>query len=480
MLSSRQIPLTAAPQPSLPPFTQEDVLALIGWRTEAAEAVSWLTVSHFTQGAVDYQRIAKCALSFWEQFQAPPADHLYDLVLQQVSEAERPKWMQVLMALKDLAPRLNLAYVTERLRHYLHQADLKTRLYGAMQALQAGDTEVAEELLVPRHRVEVRPAALTLRDTVALELSLARREEDQFLAGIPDFDRWYIRPARKTLYLVMGPAKRGKSWWLTHIGKFALMGRARVAHITLEMPKEQVLQRYIQSLTASTKRPSPATRLCQLAKNDAGQVRGLSFDTVVDRPGLILPTGRLEPGISARVQKLAERMDLRIQDFPTRSLTIAQFEAYLTELERDGFLPDMVIVDYGDLFKVSADNYRLELRQVFEDLRRIACERNLSMVTATQTNRGAFRQRQVRADSAAEDFSKVMTADWILTLSQTEAERQLGVARVQATGRDEQDGRTVVISQNFALGQFCLDSAVLPSDWEQLLTPHTATTPAED
>lgn len=479
MLSRRQA-VSATPTLALPPFTQEDVLALIGWREEAREVVAWLKTDHFTQpgvGSVDYRTVAHEALSFWQNFASPPADHLYDLVLQKVPENGRGQWMQVLQGLKDLAPRLNLAYVTDRLRHYLHQADLKGRIYAALQALQSGEVDEAETLLSTKGKIQAKERALTLADTAALEQYLSRKEEDQFLAGIPDLDRWHIRPSRKTLYLVMAPAKRGKSWWLVHIGKFALMARARVAVITLEMPKEQYLQRFIQALAAASKRPERSgIRRTDLAKNESGQVRAIQWETVTDRPGLILESGKLEPTVVTKIQKLAQRMDLRIQDFPGGSLTCGQLESHLDSLEREeSFIPDMVLIDYGDLMKTRPEYYRMDLRANFEGLRRIAQERNLSMVSATQTNRTAFKARNVGAEAAAEDFSKVMTADWILTFSQTEAEKRLGVGRIQATGRDELDGRMVVISQNFALGQFCLDSAVLPNDWEQILAPHTNT-----
>ncbi len=471
--------MSAAPVLALPPFTQEDVLSLIGWREEAQEAVAWLKPEHFTQpnvGSVDYQLIGRLSLQFWQQFSAPPRDHLYDLVLQEVPEKSRGEWMQVLQALRDLAPRLNLGYVTDRLRHYLHQADLKGRIYQALQKIQAGEVDEAESVLLQRARVEERGSSLTLADVGLLEQYLARKEEDQFLAGVPDLDRWFIRPSRKSLYLVMAPAKRGKSWWLTHIGKFGLMARARVGHITLEMPKEQCLQRYIQALSGATKRPQPhGLRMAELRKNESGQVRGLDWETVGGRPGLILPTGKLNPEITSKIIKLSSRMDLKIEEFPNGTLTITQLEAVLDHWERvDRFIPDMLVVDYGDLLKTRPEYYRLDLRANFEGLRRVAQERNLALVTATQTNREGFKARKVGADAAAEDFSKVMTADWILTLSQTEAEKRLGVARIQATGRDEQDGRMVVISQNFGLGQFCLDSAVLPDDWENLLAPHTS------
>ena len=143
----------------------------------------------------------------------------------------------------------------------------------------------------------------------------------------------------------------------------------------------------------------------------------------------------------------------------------------LDRLARESrFVPDLVVVDYGDLMKVDASNYRLSVGDAFLQLRRIAVDRDLAVVTASQSNRESTRATLVTESDVAEDFSKIATADWSLTYSQTAAERVLGLARIfVAAGRDAQDKQTAVIAQSYARGQFCLDAARLPDKWTTML-----------
>lgn len=71
---------------------------------------------------------------------------------------------------------------------------------------------------------------------------------------------------------------------------------------------------------------------------------------------------------------------------------------------------------------------------------------------------------------AAEDFSKIGTADCAITYSQTAAERQLGLARLfVSNARTDEDKFTILIAQAYATGQFCLDSLrMMDSYWDQI------------
>ena len=62
----------------------------------------------------------------------------------------------------------------------------------------------------------------------------------------------------------------------------------------------------------------------------------------------------------------------------------------------------------------------------------------------------------------AEDWSKIATADNVLTYSQTKYERPLGLARLfVSNGRNDEDKFEILILQSYAIGQFCLDSTYM-------------------
>jgi replicative DNA helicase len=93
---------------------------------------------------------------------------------------------------------------------------------------------------------------------------------------------------------------------------------------------------------------------------------------------------------------------------------------------------DYVIVDYGDLIRAgrSFKEYRLELKDVFEELTSLAKRENVPVLTATQGNRESLSKETVTLKELAESFAKAWPASFVATLCQTQAERKMGQMRM--------------------------------------------------
>jgi len=151
---------------------------------------------------------------------------------------------------------------------------------------------------------------------------------------------------------------------------------------------------------------------------------------------------------------------LVIRQFPTGALTVRELKAYLDSLEMSQrIVPDLLLVDYADLMSVGTRDYRHELSTLYKDLRGLAVERNIAVATASQANRESSGKKFITGRGVAEDFSKIATADVVITYNRTEAEMRLGTARLYVDkGRNEEDKFSVLIAQNYKTGQFCLGS----------------------
>ncbi len=158
-----------------------------------------------------------------------------------------------------------------------------------------------------------------------------------------------------------------------------------------------------------------------------------------------------------------------VKQFPTGSLTISGLQAYLDLLESTcDFVPDLLLVDYADLMYVDERDYRIGIGQLYKHLRGIAVERDFAIATASQANRGGVGAVHITERNVAEDFSKIATADTIITFNQTVEEKRLGLARLHvANSRDDGDNITVLITQNYTRGQFVIQSALMqPVYWD--------------
>ena len=172
-----------------------------------------------------------------------------------------------------------------------------------------------------------------------------------------------------------------------------------------------------------------------------------------------------------KIKATVSGKDLIIKAFPTSSLTMQGFELYLDALERvHKFVPDVVCFDYPDLQKIDVDSLRTELGAIFKEHRGLAVRRNYALVTVTQGNRESAKARVTTDTHVAEDYSKIATADTVITYSQTNEEKRLGLARLfVANARTEEDKFTVLITQQYQMGQFAIDSVRMGGDyWDRI------------
>ena len=116
--------------------------------------------------------------------------------------------------------------------------------------------------------------------------------------------------------------------------------------------------------------------------------------------------------------------EIYLQDLPPRYLTPNMIRRHLTWYRNQGIEISFVIVDYADIMASDRkiDDRRLEHGDVYEQLRGVGKEFGVAMLTASQANRDSLRKKEVDIDSMAEDFSKAMTADYVIGLSQTKIE----------------------------------------------------------
>lgn len=185
------------------------------------------------------------------------------------------------------------------------------------------------------------------------------------------------------LGVVIAPSGVGKSWALATMGAHALKTGKKVVHYTLELNENYV---------------------------------GLRYDTIYTgiEPGKV-------PEHPEMIRELVGRItgEIIIKYYPARTITSHTLQAHIQQMTSLGFKPDLVIVDYADLMSAIArtDARYQELGAVYEELRGLAGELQVPIWTASQTQRSALQDEIIQADKIAESYSKIMTADLVLSIS---------------------------------------------------------------
>ena len=185
------------------------------------------------------------------------------------------------------------------------------------------------------------------------------------------------------LGVLVAPAGIGKTWCLQSLGAHLVKCGKTVVHYTLELNANYV---------------------------------GLRYDTVFSGT----PTSNIKY-YKDDVQKVIDKLDgkLIIKYNPTRSASVNTLSAHLKQMEIQEIKPDVVIVDYADILKPTTfyKEKRHATGETYEHLRGMAGEFEIPVWTASQANRSSLEEEVIDASKVAEDYSKVMTADFVMSIS---------------------------------------------------------------
>ena len=183
------------------------------------------------------------------------------------------------------------------------------------------------------------------------------------------------------LGVVVAPAGIGKTWCLQSMGASAVKNGLNVVHYTLELNQNYV---------------------------------GLRYDTIFSG----VPTANIkfyQDDVKKKIDQL--KGTLLIKYFPTKSATVQTLAAHLSQIEIQGTKPDLVLVDYADILKGMGSEKRHVLENIYEDLRGLAGEIECPIWTASQANRSSLEEEVIDATKVAEAYSKVMIADFVVSVS---------------------------------------------------------------
>lgn len=454
---------------------QENLLTLLAYSDQHGRIVANMVEPELFQG--DYGLIVERLIDYWRQYNQAPKAHTGDLfsdVLEDPQNKKAGTFRRILVSMFELSENVNTNYIMEQLRVFkrtqrLTQAIIQAaEQLGQKQHMALPDVEELLAGIVRAREIDFDPGIRLSDYDRMLEFMHMRSEE--FDTGIKELDDRFVVPQRKAVMLWLGGKGRGKSWALINIGKRALRRRKRVLHITLEMPQEEVQMRYFQSLYAIPKRHAEELTSSLVRLDDSDKFSGIDVKRI--KPDFSLDSPHIEIELQARIERSGTLMDnLVIKSFPSGSLTINSLEAYIDNLEAtEGFIPDMIILDYVGITKIDPRNPRITLGANMREFRGCCDRRNIAGVTAQQITRHAFSAVHVGSAGVSEDWSLVHTADTVVTHACTDTEFQHNLGRLYvAHARSESDRFGLLITQNYKIGQFVISSTILSQKYFEFL-----------
>jgi replicative DNA helicase len=212
---------------------------------------------------------------------------------------------------------------------------------------------------------------------------------------------------KKTLNIALAGTGVGKSLFMCHVAAGAMVQGKNVLYITMEMAEEKIAERIDANLL----------------NTNIGDLAELPKDT-----------------FDKKVARVREKTTgkLIIKEYPTASASATHFRTLLNELNlKRNFIPDIIFIDYLNIccssrIKAGANiNSYTYVKSIAEELRGLAVEYNVPIVSATQTTRSGFTSSDPGLEDTSESFGLPATADLMFALITSEELEELGQIMVK-------------------------------------------------
>ena len=229
----------------------------------------------------------------------------------------------------------------------------------------------------------------------------------------------------KTLNVALAGTGVGKSLFMCHVASSVLLQGRNVLYITMEMAEEKIAERIDANLL------------------------NVNIQDIADLPKAMFE-GKVN-GLSKKTQGT-----LIIKEYPTASAHSGHFRALLNELSlKRSFKPDIIFIDYLNICassrysKLGSVNSYSYIKSIAEELRGLAVEANVPIISATQTTRSGYGSSDVELTDTSESFGLPATADLMFALISTDELEELGQIMVKQLKNRYND---LSVNKRFVLG----------------------------
>lgn len=374
--------------------------------------------------ADDHQWIVKKILEYYKEYRTTITMEVLSIALKSVKSDDFKESIKT--KLKKIYTSRNLDdldYTKDQFRTFCKNQKLKDAILRSTEYLKRGKYDdikrVVDEAMKAGMKSEIGQNWV---EDVNIRLENLRNPTPTHMTAIDEITGGGLGPGE--LGIIAAPSGVGKTWVLCQLGYNAAIHGSSVLHITLELPKDYVLRRYDTILT------------------------GKPFQVLQENREYLVKA--LE-----NIKTLGGNVD--VSEFPTRGITVSGLESFIEKAIQIKKY-DLITLDYADLLGRGAnsvgDDYS-DMGGIYEELRGISSKIGIPIWTATQTNRGGLEKDVIGAESIADSYKKVMTADLIISLTRKDIDKMSDKARAHIIkNRFGPDGMTFQCEMNTTTGKF--------------------------
>lgn len=431
-----------------------------------AELVRLADPSHFKVSHV--QIVYKWCAEYYHTYKKAPKDDIKDMYLQYRSTIDERDIDTIGTFLGSIAEMdvslTNIEYSINTGKDYVRLRSLELLHDNMKHAIDSRDLLEAEDLIAKYSKVERVSTESVNVFTDANEIAEAFNNDHEVLFEMDGAIGKMIGQVKRSDFIAFfGPPKRGKSFWLSHMGLEAVMKGLNVLFVSLEMPKHQMLRRIYTGLTMRPKETQEITIPYFYEDEEDSRKWQIGWNEEV-RQGVDSSPEAIVKLNKKIKQYNKNRGGYRLLCLPTKTVTLDKLKQEVEKLEfYEKFIPDVIVIDYLDILKMDGKGDFQDIGELWARTRGWAEEKKVAIFSAGQGNRGTLGTAVFRGDGVAGSFEKMNHVTKAFSINATDWEKANNLYRLYQMAEREGEviGDQVVCTANLAISLPCIDSRFL-------------------
>lgn len=334
---------------------------------------------------------------------------------------------------EDLSKEINAPFLIDLAGKHFTRVRLTHLAEAVMGEVDQGEVEKASKRVNEYGAVELGAGSGidVLQDPSALEKAFAEKEEPLLiLKGA--LGRFFGHSlTREGFISFLAPEKRGKTWWLCELSWQAMLQRRRVAFFSVGDESEEDMM--LRFAVRASRWPLRAgiykipTRIYREEGAPKVDFEERDFQKPLSYQRSIRAFEKV-----AHLRVKSTKSYLRLSVHPNSSLSVKGMESQLKIWEKDGWVPDIIVVDYMDILQESGsgDDVRHRINQTWKDFRGLTQRWHALGITATQADAASYNNETLDKSNFSEDKRKLSHVTGMIGINQTDDEKEAGIMRL--------------------------------------------------
>lgn len=426
--------------------------------------------------------IAGWCFRFFSKYGRAPKQHIQDLFdgyAQSSKDEEAVGLIEKFLSSLDadyrmLAKGINEDLVIDKASNFFNKVRLERTVEMVQAHLESNEVDEAHKVYAEFEKINLASNEWSGFDPAKIKQALRKRDQDERLVEWSGELDVFLSPyfKRDAFIAFAGPDKRGKSYWLQEVVWRALKQRRKVLYYVLgDMSEPEVFQRLcvrmtghplVRGLVRIPKRLIVRAKGAFSVKADVQKRRAMALaDIGKARKRLLTATGSKEVKIKIRCEGGS-------------IISAGDIEKDVERFTKEGFIPDVIVVDYADLLAPEPHtrhlDYRHQSNTTWMILRRVAMKSHCLVVVATQTAATAYGAWVIKKKDFSEDKRKNAHVTGMIGINQTDKEKESGVYRLNwivLRGGKWAETQCVWTAGDLSIASPCITSAFMSKDSEE-------------